>query len=316
MLAAIGVAGEPLDPSTSATSLLDEQVDPLFLTGSVQPVTFRAITTLLINALPAAERHVLGAALIASADSDLRIDNDDENQTIQKRLAMAQIARVSSPALDSTSDQPLFLIHMRSSQRTIVRDVEAQVRIWKQRLNLPERRIHTDRLPEYLEVWDRREGWDGGGYRLRQERSFRQIASELGLTISTVATRYRAAFEMITGYEFGPRLWSQLFGPLKYSELLGDTEAILSTTMRHRLATPTRREVPESVVSPATAGPRTGIVNNMSAAADDASFRDYLIDIAELSGGGRTDDQIAQVLGLDAASVASIRAHLEDFRDL
>jgi hypothetical protein len=59
MLGAIGVTGEPVSPDTSFEQLGGESLDPAFLSGAVQPMTLRAVGTMLINALPPEELAVL-----------------------------------------------------------------------------------------------------------------------------------------------------------------------------------------------------------------------------------------------------------------
>jgi len=66
VLNSIGVTGEPVDPGTPFEKLGD--IDPAFLSGSIQPMTLRTMATTLINALPAAERAALGAIFTTSGD--------------------------------------------------------------------------------------------------------------------------------------------------------------------------------------------------------------------------------------------------------
>ncbi len=61
MLGMIGVTGEPPDPTCSFEDLGD--LDPAFLSGSIQPMTIRNMISILIAALPAAELQTLRTVL-------------------------------------------------------------------------------------------------------------------------------------------------------------------------------------------------------------------------------------------------------------
>jgi hypothetical protein len=122
--------------------------------------------------------------------------------------------QLSNAALDSFPIAPLFYVHMGASQRTIAKDLGELVRRWKRKHSILERRVHTEKLQSYLDVWDQREGWVNGRYERSRERTFLEIARALKESPSSVASRYRSAFEMITGHAFSPRLWFRLYGPV------------------------------------------------------------------------------------------------------
>lgn len=317
ILGAIGVTGEPVDPATSADALLGQHPDPAFLAGSVQPMTLRSVVAMLISALPPAERSFVGHLLSVSAEPEYAEAGDDTQATAQKRKAQALLARTPSTALDSCPDAPLFFVHVGASSRSITRDVQDQARRWKQRRGFGERRAHTDKLPTYLAVWDRREGWVQGGYELSRERPFADIAAELGEPLSTVVNRYRSAFEMVTGHPFAPELWCRLFVPLKYAMACGDPTVVFSASTRHRLQSPVRRPVPDSVVSPPTDQAHTsGTVERISAVSDSTELTDLLIDFKEMVGRQVPDGEIARRLGFgDADAVAALRARLDEFAE-
>jgi hypothetical protein len=318
MLGAIGVTGEPVSPSTTAEELIGGNIDPAFLAGSVQSMTLRSVVAMLVNVLPPAERAVVGSLLLTAGDSEYAVPGDDDGRTAQKRKALDHLARIASAALDSCPEAPLFYVHLGASQRSIACDAEDQARRWKRRRGIAERRVHTDKLPLYLDVWDRREGWSGAGYDLSREHSFAAIAAKLRVSLSTVANRYRSAFQMVTGHPFKPELWWRLFGPLKYGELFGDPAAVLSAAVRHRLQTPVRRDVPDSVISPAVEQAHvSGTVERLSAVGGGSELTDLLIDLEEMFERKLPDEEIARRLGLtDAGMVAAVRDRLHDFRQV
>lgn len=296
MLGAIGVSGDPVDPALTFEDLDGrDDIDPAFLSGAVQPMTFRTMTVAMINALPRAELAALGAFLMNAGGQEYALDGDNTDGWQQRLLTMSRLAQIPSVAFDSYPDTPLYYIHMGASQRTITRDVEEQVRRWKERRGIGERRVHTSNLAKYLEVWDLREGWTGRGYDRREERTLAEIAQRLGISVSTVASRYRSAFQMITGHEFHPALWYRLVAPLKLSEIFNDAASILSAPMRRRRASPVRRPVPDTALNPREGDARdTGVVESESVICDDHRLTDFLIDLQDLRGRGFSDQEIAE----------------------
>ena len=316
ILGSIGVTGEPVGPETDFDRLIGGHTDPAFLTGSVQPISFRAVVAMLISGLPPAEREAVGALLLTVDGDEFAVPGDDADRDLQKKLALGNLARFVSPALDSCPEIPLFYIHLGVSQRSIARDVEDQVRRWKARLGLGSSKVHTANLEEYLRVWDLREGWIGSGYDRSREMTFAEVGRELKIrSISTVANRYRSAFEMITGHPFTPELWWRLFGPLKASELLGGAAATLSAPVLHHLRSPARRPVPDSRISPRTDKDHpVGMTEGGSAIRDPIEQVDLLMDLRDLIGRGLSDAEIAHRLELkDPGEVAYFRSRAEDF---
>lgn len=174
------------------------------------------------------------------------------------------------------------------------------MRRWKARRGDGSSKVHTAKLSQYLQVWDLREGWTNGGYDRSRERSFAAIARRLKKPLSTVPTHYRTAFEFIVGHAFSPGLWWRLFGPLKFSRLIGDATAAYSAGTRRRLQSPVARPLPDSVVSPAGDAARTSsTVERGSAVVDNAAYTDLLIDLQDLIARGLSDGEIARRLDLD-----------------
>jgi len=284
MLGAVGAFGLPINPSTNFEDLDDGSLDPAFLAGAVQPISIRALLTMIMRNLPSPELAVIGALFMNAASSEYAVEGDDKSQSLQKLNAITYLDRIPSPSLDSYADIPLFYMHPAASQRTIIQDVESHVRRWKRRLGIEEKRVHAKLLPKYLEVWDLREGWNGEQYDVRREHSFSSIGIQLRRKVSTVADQYRAAFHMITGHECSPRLWMRLFAPLKRSEIFQSTKAILSAPMRHRMRSPVRRPVPDSVVSPVSKDEESeSVIESESITRDDQVTVDRWIDAEEMA---------------------------------
>lgn len=319
MLGAIGVTGEPVAPATSFEELDEGDLDPAFLSGALQPMTLRSVAQMLINALPRAERAVLGSVLRVSCDDEYAVDGDDANGSFQKKRASLHLAQFASPSLDSYPDAPLFYIHLGASQRTIVQDVKEQVRRWKGRRGIEERRVHTAKLQSYLDIWDQREGWTGSGYRRSEEHSFPQIVKRSKEKLGTVSNRYRAAFQVITGHEFSPFLWWRLFGPIKFNRLLIDPRDYLSRPIRRFLRPPVPRSVPESVVAPTSREERAiGLIEGTTAVEHDFDQTDLLIDLEDFINRGLPDDEIVRRLGEEypEEEIAYARERLAELRKI
>jgi hypothetical protein len=273
---------------------------------------------MLLNGLPSAELEAIGEILIEAARAEYPLP-EDALPAAHKTLAYAKLSQVMSRALDSIPEIPLFYVHLGASQNAIVRDMEDQVRRWKKRRGLGSSKVHTEKIDTYLEVWDLREGWTGSGYERGRELSFAAVARRLKSgSISKVATRYRAAFKLITGHEFSPELWLRLFGPLKLSELLGDPITLLSKPIRHRFGSPGPRAVPDSVISPATDDVSTpGVVASSATVDGDIETAELLMDINSLIDRSLSDNEVAAELDLnDPGLVAYYRSKIEDLRSL
>lgn len=318
MIGAIGVTGEPVDPAKSFEELGGCDLDPAFLSGAIQPMTLRSVAVMLTRLLPASERAVLGAILTTSASDEYALDGDDADRSFQKIAALCRLAQLASPAMDSYPDTPLFYVHLGASQRTIVQAVKEQVRRWKQRRGITERRVHTSKLQSYLDVWDQREGWTGSGYQRSREHSFTEIMRQSKQSLSTIANQYTSAFQMITGRKFSPSLWWRLFGPLKLSELFVDRAEILSRPIRRHQQSPVRRPVPESVVAPVLQdAPGSGMVEEGSAVTDDLTLSDLRLDLKDFFNRGLSDEEIARRFGVrDPDEFAYAQARLSEFRNI
>jgi hypothetical protein len=154
----IGVSGEPVSPGTDFQELEGARTDPSFLTGSVQPITLRAVVTMLLNSLPPAELQEVGMLLPSAVSDEFAVPGDNENRSLQRMFPKEDLERFASPVLDSCPEVPLFFVHLGASQRSIVRDMEDQVRHSKAKRDLPSSKVHSASLDDYLKVWDLREG--------------------------------------------------------------------------------------------------------------------------------------------------------------
>jgi hypothetical protein len=300
-LEAIGVSGEPPDPASAFSELESNQLQPAWLSGAVHPITMRGLAALLITALPA---DVLGelSDLFLQASSEERLTELPSKQAALNELSMMRVAE-----LDCFLDEPFVSINPAASGRQISEALNELLPKWKAERQLQEQRDRSDKYPEYLSVWDLREGWTGAEYDSLQEKTFTAIGEALRRPISTVENHYLKAFELVTGHHFSRSLWFKLFGPLKYHALFG--LAPKAPQVRHPLLDATRRPIPESgIVAPSNEegdpSPLTGTL-----AAGPAGDIDRLIhQIRAHVEQGMSDRRIADDLGLNDTCLPAIAA--------
>ena len=241
ILAMIGVSGEPPHPATEFTDLGEADLQPGWLSGAVHPITLRGIVGLLIAALPKETLGHVGLKLIEAGC------DDHENEPPRRTQAMMDLSTLDNPGLDCYLDEPIVSVNPAASGRQITEAVSELLKNWKSQRGLAEKRDRSDKYPDYLRVWDWREGWTGRDYDITREKKLKEVAVELGLELSTVNNHYRSAFELIIGQPYSPGMWFRVFGVNKFADLTG--EGIQGpVTHRRPLVSPTRRPVPESVL--------------------------------------------------------------------
>jgi hypothetical protein len=314
MLQLIGVVGEPADPAKAFDQLSD--YDPTLIRGSMQPMTLRHMVDILIAALPASELCAISHVLNVAGNSEFAID-DDTDLSRQKYSARTLLMRICSQQLDSFPICPLYYIHMDASQRRIVEDVESQVRHWKARRNIPDRRPRVNEFEDYLRIWDAREGWNEGEYLVDMEQTFEQVAQRLGIPRSTAVAGYRSAFHRIVGHRFSPEIWLQVMGQVKLPQWKRDAGPKLSARYRRILTQPGPKPAPETRIQ--SAQPKfggVGLVERESAINEHQPTLDLLIDAKELLARRLSDEAIAEKLDVEISDIAYLRRQLEEFAEI
>ena len=212
-----------------------------WLSGAVHSITLRGIAAMLIAALPKETLGYVGLKLVEAGC------DDRENEPPRRAQAIQDLVTLDKPGLDCYPDEPIVSVNPAASGRQITEAVSDLLKHWKKQRGLEEKRDRSDKYPDYLRVWDLREGWTGSAYDLSQEKKLKEVAVELRLKLSTVGKHYRSAFEMIIGHPYSPDMWIRVFGVNKFADLTG--EGIQGpVTHRRPLVSPTRRPIPESVL--------------------------------------------------------------------
>ncbi len=297
MLQLIGITADPPPPATKFGEMDETRLADAWRQGAIAPLTFRSLAVTMLHGLPPDSRQVV-------ADFLTRPSCGGDSEDPHGYSLLSEFARVPAPSLDKLPAAPIISINVNSPLRTILKAVESWVQERKKLLGISEHRRRDDKLPEYLRVWDLREGWTDDHYDPRREKKLREIGDEVGETVSTVVNRYRSAFKYLTGHEYTREIWFRLFGVFKTSVLTNpDVRARL--TLRRPRRSPIPREVPESVLAPQEQSDGHGgtFLENMAIVCDMQNSSDLLMDLDALIDRGFDDDRIASSLECPLADI-------------
>jgi hypothetical protein len=304
ILGGIGVGGLPFDPAESFDQISAHPGAENWLEGTVHPVSCRGLISMLISALPARTLAEVGAFLT-------RHFTDEGTDGFGKFDALVEFCRFPDPQLDQYVDEPILSVSPSASLRALERDLPPAVSVWKDRPGQTEYRSHEACFEQFLRVWDLREGWSNGAYDNSKERMLREVAQELGISVSTVNNRYRSAFELITGHPYSPGTWLRVFGALKFSSDF--TKAIGRVAARRPTRSPTRIDVPDSNLTPKDVS--VGVVELFTAVSEDREATDLSIDIEERINSGMSNLEIAADFEIEASFAAEIEQIRRRFQD-
>jgi hypothetical protein len=303
----IGVASDPPSPGTKFEELDANPLSRAWLEGAISAMTFRGLVGAMLKELPPESRTAIGNLLTESASGE-------EGGIPPGYKAMSDFMALKGPSLDKTPVAPIIGINVDAPLRTILQAVELKVKEWKAQLGITEHRHRDDKLPDYLQVWDLREGWTGNGYDRRKEKTFSEIAHELGESLPTVVNRYRAAFRYITGHDYRPDLWARLFGVFKTSEIISSQAP--KRALRRRWNSPKKREVPETVVAPQRPKDHRGsFLENMAVVQGMRQSAELIIDVQTLLDKGYDSQRIADELEIAEPEAIDVIEYLHRRHD-
>ena len=306
-LGAIGVTGSTFDPNTEFADL-GEPSNADWLSGSVHPISMRGLASLLVSALPKATLQKIGMAILEAG-------LDDENEKEPRRLqSLAKIASYEDSALDSFTSEPFVSIDPSASARKVQPEIAKLLKKYKSDLQLPERRNKSRLEIEYLDVWDRREGWQNGSYSLDRELQFKEIAGQLELPLSTVHSRYKRAFELVSGHTYSVDNWTELLGLIKLSSL---STGERSFRLPRNLIQKTKRDVPETRLGRCSDSGDGVVDMNAIENDEDREACDRLIDLKAMFSAGKTNAAICDLLQVEVSkeSLAALDALRDRFQD-
>lgn len=286
---AVGVSGAAPDPSLEFDELGDQGNSNSWRSGAISPLTLRGmIDRLLVVLKPEEFRQIMQSML------DAMESKDDENE--QRMEARLSLQRIGDDPLDYAFPEPLVTINPQMANGIVKRDLDLLLTEWRDRLGITVGRDRSDNYADYLKVWDVREGWEKGTYFPDRERTLREVAQTLEITEANANSRYRRAFELITGYQYSPAMWVRFMGIVKLSQ--SSVEALGRIARRRPLRNRAPREVPESVLSPSEG--TQGIISGLSLEVGRANeeLRDLMIDISQRMDSGASNEEIQESLGI------------------
>lgn len=297
----IGFPGQPRHPSVDFDSLDETPLPESLRAGAVRPLTIRDAVALLAGN---ASKGVLQYAGTLLYQASL----DDEGEP-RKLNVLKQIEKVELVGIDDYLDVPVFTINPKASNAQISKDLASLLEGF--RGGEPTPRSRPDKHAEYLRVWDMREGWAAGEYHGSREMFANEIASRLGESESTVFNQYRSAFEMIIGHGYTPDRWLASMGPLKFKSRFGkllDSDGVGRVSRLRPLKSPTRRPVPESVITPECLDGDRGLVASVASKGDNLAYHQLLATVRELVVSVASDESIAEALGKTPEEIGDIGA--------
>lgn len=303
VLALIGVTGDPPPPGAGLEEVEASNLSGAWRDGAIAPVTFRGLAGLMLRELPPESRATIGKLLVDSASTD----DGDAPHGYQ---LLSEFIRLKDPSLDKMPVAPIVGVNVNAPLRTIGAALEQWVRELKTQHGIPEHRRHYEKLPDYLRVWDLREGWSGNRYDGSRERTLQEIATELPESLSTVRNRYRSAFRYIAGHDYSPELWLRLFGVMKISTVV-EPEPRPRLTARRPWRSAVRRDIPETVLAPQKQDGHQGsfLVNEVFTP-DMLEATELMMDIRTLIDRGSSNEEIVEELELCSEEAHDLLEHI------
>jgi len=287
----ICLPGRPQPPSVEFDSLDETPLPKSLRAGAVRPLTVREAAALLAGNVSKTTLQYIGTLLYEASLED------KEGEPTARMRVLEQLNKFKLGDLDNYLDVPVFTINPNSANSQISDDLSLLLAGF--RGGKPAPRNRPDKHKEYLYVWDLREGWEAGGYHPHREMTLREIAEQLGEHESTVSNQYRSAFELIIGHAYTPGRWRASMGPIKLKARFGNlinADLVGPVSRRRPLQSPTRRPVPEGVLSPQNAdGP--GLVTSLAATDGDLSTYQLIQSMRSLIDNGASDERLAEELG-------------------
>jgi hypothetical protein len=290
LLLVIGLTDIPPPPGTPYEQLSGSDLGGIWQTGAVAPAIFRTLIGVLLVGLPPALCDRVGRLLAEYAE---RAKSDTRSAQYRALVDLKDLA-VECPDLDKYPDAPFVSVNTNAPQRAIVEAITLLTQRFKVERAVTETRRRDDSYPDYLAVWDRREGWTGEGYDCGREQTLSVIAADLKVPVRTVQNRYRMAFFWLTGHEYSPERWAAVVGEYKLSLVAGGA---VGTLLARPWRTRGPRPVPEAVLTrPAAGEPGPGVVD--PSVPSDNDLTSLLEDISHLIALDRTNSEIRGELDL------------------
>ena len=300
-LSAIGISPEAaIDPSSEFSEF--GELNPVWESGAVHPTSIRGLASLLVEVLPKETLNLLGVAFVEASFPD-ESNNENELKVPKKLQSLNKIARADEEGLDCLTPEPFVSINPWASKREVTREITDLLTQWKSELDLEEVRSRSEMHESYFEVWDMREGWNGGRYVPGTGKRFAEIASKLDRPLTTIHSQYKKAFELITGHLYCLNSFLELFGAIRFSRLFSEGK-----DAKHRQFVESSRRP----VSEARLGMPVESIDS-TPQPETYSLNELLADYDTLTSDGVSVEQAAAKLGIVDMEALNSLAEQRDF---
>ncbi len=314
MCAAIGVVphvdGLP-DPATEFNKL-DGPASEWAYPNSVRPLLVRDMICILLRALPR-EDAKQAARLLAAVDDGEAIEGDDESRSLLRGALIQSTMTMTSDAFLTIVDAPFFSVLVECSQRQIEADLSTHVKRLREQRKITESRVQVAKMKVYLDTFDAVEGWLNGRFQLDQMRTIRDASTFLKARPSTVWTRYREAFRLLTGHPYTFELWFRVLAMFKIaqSQLNAEPQSFKELARRSEQysrgrARDERKPIPESVIA-GTSESANELLRHIDATQSNTQLTDLRLSLEEAFASNASDLEIAKQLGFPEAFIARCR---------
>jgi hypothetical protein len=294
----IGVHGPPLDPATPTAEVCGAEGAMAFLAGSIQPCTLRSMVDLLAAVLPAETLDELGK-LFQERARLRRIHGMAWPGTEEGAESFAAFGLLRAYELDTCLQAPVVNVLLEASNRMLVKDLLTYATTRRKFASIRAVKIQPNQLRAVLAVWDLREGWTGSAYDLGREVTFAKIVRQVGKPLSTLYSRYRKAFEFITGHDYSFDNWWLVFGVAKFFRA-EPGKLTSSASARRRVSPAGPRVVPESTVFRPQGNPESPqILEFMARSQEDVQSQILRKDLKALIQTGKSNQEIIDELELE-----------------
>jgi hypothetical protein len=277
-------------------------------------MTYRMMLMHQIMALPTPELTAIAACFNAAANTH-RVEDEVETEDSEYRRrcrAAATLNSLISPSLDSHPKASLYYIDPSASLRVINSAVNRILGAWKSRNLVPEQRPQPRAYDDALSVWDRREGWTGGGYDLARCEVLSDIARSSSTKRSTLVSRYSAAFSWIIGTPYTIERWLRIFFTYhRFSNSSNQSSGYIKRLYRSIAILNTERQGSDDQSTPNPSEPKvSSLFSYTDTVVSDTDVIDLQIDICDLIRKGKTNKEIAHITQCSIELAAHVRSHV------
>ena len=304
ILLGIGISNQYPPPDTPFEKLDDHILASIWIDGVIAPQTMRSLLLNLINSL--SPQGCLVAGTLMYQRGTLEENNED---TLFNYLQ--SVSECEWEELDSFPKGPLIALNPFATKNALEKAFGKYVVELKSNGDFEEHRQRSDKIKEYLAVWDLREGWTGSGYDIHKEKSWQQISDELNIQVQTARKRYNSAFYEIVGKDYSFADWFVLFGSVKASKLLKKNQIPQRYILRSE-RTQSVEIVPETRLNKESDS--DSFLDNVDSENSDVVFHDaehqLFHEILDLIKSGKTDDEIITLTDLHSDQAIELISYL------